>query len=158
MNMKASNLLIASAILLIFAVTARADLNIYDGGASGEYFNPERDLEGFFVEVVQHDDGRVIVVTWYTYDLGRQMWLAGSAPLEDGAEFVEVPMEVFSGTDFGDAFATGEVRRDDWGTLVFSFPDCATANVEYDSELDFGQGAISLIRLTNLVGVTCTDA
>lgn len=30
-------------------------------------------------------DARVIVVTWYTCDLGRQMWLAGSAPLEDGS-------------------------------------------------------------------------
>lgn len=150
--------LVASAFALTLAVTAHADLNIYAGGASGEYYDPERDLEGFFIEVVQRTEGRVIVVTWFTYDLGRQMWLAGSAPLEDGAESVEVPMEVFSGTDFGNAFATSEVRREDWGTLTFRFPDCATASVDYNSELDFGEGSLNLIRLTNLVGVACTEA
>ena len=98
-----------------------------------------------------------IVATWFTYDLGRQMWLAGSAPLQDGAESVEVSMEGFGGTDFGVAFVTDEVQREDWGTITFSFPDCATANVNYNSELDFGQGSISLIRLTNLVGITCSN-
>ena len=160
--MKAPNSLIAilivSALFLIPASPARADLNIYAGGASGEYYDPERDLEGFFIEVVQQAEGRVIVVTWFTYDLGRQMWLAGSAPLEDGAESVEVPMEIFGGTDFGDAFATREVERDDWGTLTFSFPDCDTASVDYSSELDFGEGSLSLVRLTNLVGVACSDS
>ena len=150
--------LIASALFLGLAGTARADLNIYAGGASGEYYDPERDLEGFFIEVVQQAEGRVIVVTWFTYDLGRQMWLAGSATLEDGAESVEVPMEVFGGTDFGEAFATGEVEREDWGTLTFSFPDCSTATVDYNSDLDFGEGSLNLIRLTNLVGVACSDA
>jgi len=160
--MKSPNLLfaalVASALFLGFAGAARADLNIYAGGASGEYYDPERDLEGFFIEVVQQAEGRVIVVTWFTYDLGRQMWLAGSAALEDGAESVEVPMEIFGGTDFGDAFATSEVEREDWGTLTFSFPDCSTATVDYSSELDFGEGSLSLIRLTNLVGVDCSEA
>ncbi len=155
--MKKLNLLITSAVLLIFATAAQADLNIFDGGASGVYYSVERDLEGFFVEIVQQTDGRAIVVTWFTYDLGRQMWLAGSTPLQDGAESVEVPMEVFDGTDFGTAFATDEVQREDWDTLTFSFPDCDTAQVDYSSELDFGEGSISLIRLTNLVGVTCSD-
>jgi len=155
--MKKLNLLITSAASLILAGAAQADLNIFDGGASGEYYDPERDLEGFFVEVVQQDAGRSIVATWFTYDLGRQMWLAGSAPLQDGAESVEVSMEVFGGTDFGVAFVTDEVQREDWGTITFSFPDCATANVNYNSELDFGQGSISLIRLTNLVGITCSN-
>jgi hypothetical protein len=155
MNMKTLKVLIISAAFLILSGAAQAELNIHDGGASGAYYNPDRDLEGFFVEVVQQDAGRAIVVTWYTYDLGRQMWLAGSAPLEDGAESVEVPMEVFAGADFGNAFATDEVQRQDWGTVVFSFPDCSSATVNYSSDLDFGQGSVSLVRLTSVVGATC---
>ena len=155
--MKTLNVLFISAVFFILAGVVQADLNIFEGGASGEYYDPERDLEGFFVEVDEQDSGRAIVVTWYTYDLGRQMWLAGNAPLTDGAESVEVPMEVFSGTDFGAAFVTREVERQDWGTLTFSFPDCDTASVDYSSELDFGQGSLSLSRLTSLVGVSCSD-
>lgn len=155
--MKKLNLLIISAVFLIFASAARADLNIFDGGGSGEYYSPERNLEGFFVEIVQRDVGRAIVVSWYTYDLGRQMWLAGVATLTDGAESVEIPMEIFGGTDFGDAFSTDEVQREDWGTIEFSFPDCDSAKVDYNSELDFGEGSITLTRLTSLVGVSCTD-
>jgi hypothetical protein len=157
MNMNKLNVLIISAVFLIFAGTAQADLNIFEGGASGEYYDPERSLDGFFVEVVQQNTGRSIVVTWFTYDLGRQMWLAGSTPLTDGAESVEIPMEVFRGSDFGDAFDTDEVERMDWGTITFSFPDCASAHVDYNSALDFGAGSLDLIRLTSLVGVTCTN-
>jgi len=157
MNMKKLNLLITSAVFLIFAAAAQADLNIFDGGGSGEYYSPERSLEGFFVEVVQRDADRAIVVSWYTYDLGRQMWLVGVAPVADGAMSVDIPMEVFSGTDFGDAFSTDEVQRESWGTIAFSFPDCDTAMVNYSSDLDFGEGSISLTRLTNLVGVACTN-
>jgi len=157
MNMKKLILLINSAVFLIFATAAQADLNIFDGGASGEYYSPERDLEGFFVEIVQQSDERSIVVTWFTYDLGHQMWLAGVAPLEDGAVSVDVPMQILEGTDFGDAFSTDEVVREDWGNIAFSFPDCETAQADYSSELDYGEGSISLVRLTSLVGVTCSN-
>ena len=155
--MKKLNLLIITALFLIFAAAAQADLNIFDGGGSGEYYSPERNLEGFFVEVVQRENDRAIVVSWYTYDLGRQMWLVGVAPVTDGAMSVDIPMEVFSGTDFGDAFSTDEVQREDWGTIAFSFPDCESAKVKYSSELDFGAGSISLTRVTHLVGVACTS-
>jgi hypothetical protein len=157
MNMKKLHRLITSVVFLIFATVAQADLNIFAGGASGEYFNPDRDLEGFFVEIVQQDSGRAIVVAWYTYDLGREMWLVGSAALTDGAESVEIPLEVFSGTDFGEGFSTGEVQREDWGSVTFSFPDCGTAKADYASDLDFGTGSIELTRLTNVVGVSCTN-
>lgn len=66
-------------------------------------------------------------------------------------------MEVFRGSDFGDAFDTDEVKRMDWSTITFSFPDCTSAHVDYSSALDFGEGSISLIRLTSLVGVTCAN-
>lgn len=155
--MKKLSMLIISAVFFAFATVAQADLNIFNGGASGEYYNPDRDLEGFFVEIVQQDGGRSIVVAWYTYDLGRQMWLVGSAPLTDGAETVEIPLEVFNGTDFGEAFVTDEVEREDWGSVTFSFPDCNSAKADYSSGLDFGDGSIELTRLTSLVGVVCTE-
>ena len=109
--MKNLNVLFIRAVFFILPGVVQADLNIFEGGASGEYYAPERVLEGFFIEVVQQDSGRAIVVTWYTYDLGRQMWLAGNAPLTDGAESVEVPMEVFGGTDFGAAFVGAVLAR-----------------------------------------------
>ncbi len=89
--------------------------------------------------------------------LGKSTQLSEGTELEDGAESVDIPMEIMEGTDFGAAFSTDEVQRENWGTIAFSFPDCDTAQVDYSSELDFGEGSISLIRLTNLVGVTCSE-
>ena len=101
--------------------------------------------------------GRLAWLPATLFMVALALTLPRPAAAQDGAESVEIPMEVFRGSDFGDAFDTDEVERMDWGTITFSFPDCASAHVDYNSALDFGEGSISLIRLTSLVGVTCTN-
>jgi len=64
---------------IFFTATALADLPLADGGASGQWWNPSRDGEGLFVEILPEP---AISISWFTYDeVGNQIWLTGYAEL-----------------------------------------------------------------------------
>ena len=46
-----------TAALLVSTTSVWADLNLADGGASGSFFNPEREGEGIWVEVSETGGG-----------------------------------------------------------------------------------------------------
>ena len=150
----------ALALCFVAAVLtspAFAQVDISEGGVSGEWFNPDRDGEGFFVEVVENNDQLQFVVAWFTYDeQGNQMWVVGAQPISSSTTTVLVPVQVTFGALFGDEFDPNDVVREDWGTLRWEFPDCNTARMDYDS-FDFGSGTIDLTRLTKLKGVDCEE-
>jgi hypothetical protein len=139
-------------IFLLLAKPLSADIVIPDG-ITGAWFNPERDGEGFFIEIADVDGNRVFVVTWYTYEHGEQRWLLGSAPLNSNETRIQVPMRVTHGADFGEAFNPNDVVSTDWGTLEFSFTSCDSGTVHYQSES--GSGSIALTRLILIKGLGC---
>ena len=81
MNKKSLLFAILLPVCLLFSTSTMADLVLADGGATGQWFNPQRDGEGVFVEIVESGGGgRVVAISWFTYDqFGEQMWLTGAA-------------------------------------------------------------------------------
>ena len=68
---------------------------ITDGGPSGEFYDPTRSGEGFFIEVADVGGVIVLVVGMFSYDLdGNLMWLTGSLVLEEGATSATLTMYV----------------------------------------------------------------
>jgi hypothetical protein len=158
MNRKKVLLLVLLLAMLPVSTLCFADLNLSNGGASGQWYNPSRDGEGIFVEIVDSDGGQKISVAWFTYDdSGNQMWLVGLADLQSGQTSVTIPALVTNGPVFGPDYNPTAVVRTPWGTLTLNFSSCSAGILSYASSVGFGTGAINLTRLTNLTQVRCDD-
>jgi len=156
--MNRNKLLLTSLLLVMlpFSSLCFADLDFSNGGASGQWYNPSRDGEGIFVEIIDAGGGQKISVAWFTYDKeGFQMWLVGIADLQSGQTSVNIPVVVTSGPKFGLDYDPAAMNRNSWGTLTLNFSTCSAGILSYDSSVDFGSGAINLSRLTSLTQVQC---
>ena len=123
-----------------------------DAGISGLWFDPERDGEGFGIEIIEDDQA---VVVWYTYDLdGSQMWLIGTGAIDGGRLLVEELVRPV-GARFGADFDPDDVERQIWGSLQIEFDDCGSGRFTFHGPEDHGSGSYPLQRLGQMSGVGC---
>ncbi len=125
---------------------------------SGSYFSPAQNGHGFVVEVVNIGGQDQVILAWYVYLNGEQVWLFGQGPLI--GDSAEVPMAVFSGADFPPNFDPADVAAPAWGTVTITFTGPDSADVSWDADTDaeaagYSDGALSVIRLTELKGHAC---
>ncbi|MCB1609642.1 MAG: hypothetical protein KDI71_21985, partial [Xanthomonadales bacterium] len=122
---------------------------------SGSYYNLDQPGHGFVAQVVEANGQTEVVLAWYVYRDGQQLWLFGQAPLVEGV--ATVPMLSYRGAQFPPDFAAATVAASPWGTVTINFSANDAAQVQWQSELPaFGSGALELIRLTRLVGHSCS--
>lgn len=119
---------------------------------SGSYYNLEQPGHGFVAEVVEVNGQLELVLAWYVYADGQQLWLFGQAPLVDGQ--AEVPMLAYQGADFPPAFVASEVSSSAWGTVTMRFTGPNSARADWEANTS-ASGSIDLVRLTGLVGHRC---
>jgi hypothetical protein len=121
---------------------------------SGAWYDPDHEGEGWLLEVL--DDSQALLA-WFTYDpQGEQAWFYGTGTV-DGSQ-VTFDLLAPAGTDFGPTFNPGEVQRPPWGKATFSFDNCESGSMTYDSApAGYGSGDLNLRRLTNLSGLPCPD-
>lgn len=125
---------------------------------SGSWFNPEREGEGFIVEVLDRPGpdgtGSEVVVFWFTYGHdGKQAWMVGTGDLV-GRE-AEVEFEITHGAAFGGGFDAADVVRERWGSMRLEFLDCNGAHAQYAGE--WGSGQLDLTRLSSIQELGCND-
>ena len=125
---------------------------VVSAGQSGSWYNPSRDGEGFFLQVLSDTK---VVVYWFTYDTeGNQIWMTGVGVIEGNKiTFPELVAPV--GGKFGPDFNPDDVSYPVWGSLKFKFSDCDSAEVEYSGPKPFGSGDLDVVRLTSLWGLGC---
>ncbi len=119
---------------------------------SGAWYDPERDGEGFVVEV--NEDG-LGVVYWFTHTpdgSGEQAWMMGDGEIEPtiiGTPPPDLPVFTLTvdnmvrptGTRFGADFEPDDIVWEDWGSLAIDFFRQGTGHVYFDSnDGDFGSG------------------
>jgi hypothetical protein len=125
-----------------------------DGCQSGTFFDPAQNGHGFVAEVVSIGGDESLILAWFVYLNGEQVWMFGQGAIADGVAVV--PMGIFSGADFPPDFTSTEVINDVWGTVTMTFtgPDTAAAiwNTDFPG---YTGGTIDLIRLTGLAGHGC---
>lgn len=121
---------------------------VVTSGISGNWYDPQRDGEGFMIDVAKDD---VVAVSFYTYDtLGEQMWIIGAGTVN--GDVFEIDFEVTDGGIYGSAFDPLLVNHYQWGTGTFTFTSCyagraeITPNANYSGE--FETQTIDLSRLT----------
>jgi hypothetical protein len=125
---------------------------------SGSWFNPDRDGEGFIVEVLNRPGpegaGFEVVVFWFTYTPeGKQAWMVGTGTVE--GRIAEIEFEITRGASFGADFDPEDVIRDRWGSMRLEFLNCSQAHAQYAGQ--YGSGQIDLSRLSAIEGLDCND-
>lgn len=126
---------------------------------TGAWFDPEKSGRGFGLEIADGGGANaqpLIVVYWYDYFEGEQVWMNGAANFNWGDNEVEIPLGITRGARWGADFDPADVERDgDWGTLTVRFESCGRGRFSYRSA--FGDGELQLRRLTRPVGARCSE-
>ncbi len=125
---------------------------------SGTWFDPDKSGRGFLVEFSQvsgSETGPLLVVAWYDYFEGEQIWMSGVAPIQWGTSAIEVPLQITRGAQFGDAFDPADVERDnDWGRVTIRFTGCDAGVFSYTSR--YGDGNVEVRSLTSPAEAVCS--
>lgn len=124
---------------------------------TASWYDPNNSGKGFLIEVAHAagtDSNPLLVVSWYDFFEGRQIWTIGAAPFTWGAHQVEVPMLISSGAQFGAAFNPNQVVNNaNWGRLTVRFTSCANGVFTYTSI--YGNGTIPVQSLTVPTNEAC---
>lgn len=125
---------------------------------SGTWFDPDKSGRGFLVEFSQvsgSESGPLLLVAWYDYFEGEQIWMSGVAPIQWGTSSVEVPLQITRGGQFGSAFNPADVVRDnDWGRITIRFTGCDAGVFSYTSR--YGDGSVTVRSLTSPAESVCS--
>lgn len=125
---------------------------------TGTWYDPANPGKGFLIEIAQVDgssSGPLVVVSWYDFFEGRQIWMIGTAPFTWGASSVEVPLQISTGAQFGAAFAPSQVVSNaNWGRITLRFTGCDAGTFTYTSI--YGNGSIPVKALTLPNNEVCT--
>lgn len=126
---------------------------------TGSWFDPDNARRGFVVEVTNDassDLGPLVVVYWYDYLDGQQIWATGSVRFEYGASEVDIPLLRTEGGQFGQAYDPNAVVIDnDWGMLNLRFFECDQGRFRFTTVL--GSDDYNLTRLTIPAQYSCLD-
>ncbi len=136
-------------------------IEVSSGGAgiptrSGSWYNPDRDGEGFVVEILPNG---VPLAYWFTYDLdGNQAWMVGigRGPVTSGS--VQLDMQSPVGGRFGPDFDPGDVQRPVSGVVRLGLP-CSGAFYDFETALPatFSDFGFDIRRLVGIGPGACVD-
>ena len=123
---------------------------------SGAWFNPDRDGEGFIVEVFENGRG---LVYWFTYAAdgsGQPIWLTADARFSDNTLQLDSLLRPI-GARAGRAFDNSALILEDWGSLTLTFDARQDSGVARFDAFDpsFGSGEFELKRLARPMLAEC---
>jgi hypothetical protein len=138
----------------VLGTKCSADANQYSH-YSGSWFKASRNGEGWILQQFTKQD---FLAAWFTYNTeGEQAWMTGVGHF-DNEQLEFKNLEITHGTRFGDGFDPNEVVRESWGDIYFSFEDCDSGSVDYESHIPpHGKTRRTFDRLTNISGVDCYE-
>ncbi len=124
------------------------------GCLSGSYTKPDQPGHGINIQVVDSNNQDLVLITWYTYQNGQQLWLTGSSQLT--GQQAQVQLNQFSGPGFPPEFDTNELNSNPWGTIQLDFSNPNQLDIEWTSDVEgFGTGSMTMVKLTQLSGHVC---
>lgn len=145
-------------IPLSFSSAAAADPFVVEAGTSSIWIDPERNGEGFMLEILA--DQRALVY-WFTYDeQGNQDWYYAVGEIRGNRIVFPDLLQVENG-HFGPGFDPAAVENIVVGSASFSWSSCAEGVMDWtldDRTGDDGyrQGRMNLVRVSYVMGLGCT--
>ena len=127
-----------------------------DSSFTGTWFNSAQSGMGFMVEVLPGSPMQMLA-SWLTFSPeGAPSWIVGIGPIDDDEATLQATHVVGGGARFPPSFDPSNVASQSWGTLTFTFSDCARGRVNWSSVVPgYGSGGMDLTRLTVPAGLTC---
>lgn len=144
--------MIKKSLLLIF-ISFHVQAFDIDQTMTGSWFDQANTGQGINIEILT---GNKILVYWYSYDQGSPIWLTGVGTYQGNT--AEIELSQFNGSEFGDDHQESLVSSKVFGSLSITFDSCNTGSMIYNSIQGFGSGTIPLNRLTNVLGLSCTNS
>ena len=145
-------------LLLSLSSSTLANLILSEGGPTGQWWNPAREGEGFFVEIIDGGNNNQIGIAMYSFDAeGDPLWLVGNVGIDADDQVVAVPVFVFNGPVWGPDYDPADLERTTFGTITVRFPTCDTALFSIQTDVELQSGDYSLVRITNVEGVDCVE-
>jgi len=125
---------------------------------TGSWFDPQRPGVGLNIEITNDastETGPIVIVYWYDFTQGQQLWLTGVAGFEFGAHEVEVEL-ISADSGVGD-FLMPPVLEAFMvqGTVTIEFSGCSSGVARYALDA-FGSGQIAMTRLSTPVDTSCS--
>jgi hypothetical protein len=119
---------------------------------TGAWFDPSQSGHGLFLESLQGDQ---LLAWWFAFDAsGNQSWFGGVGPATGNS--ATVPADLTTGGRWIPNFDPTKIVNTPWGTLSFTFSDCAHGSVDFSSSIaGYGAGHMDLTRLTLPAGFSC---
>jgi len=123
---------------------------------SGAYFDPSRNGEGSFIEILDGGDQALVATFTYTPSGESTAWFIGIGDVI-GNSIVVDDMLVTEGGVFGSAFDPNNITRSPVGSLSFIFPNCQSAQssgrLSFDANDSTGYQDVLLgaARLTSIL-------
>jgi len=144
--------------LLFLAGNALADLIIAEGKPTGQWYNPDRNGEGFYVEVINTGGNLQLGLAMFTYDEeGEQMWISGNTPIDSDDVVMTVPVIQTDGPTWGSGYDPADLNITEFGTITARFTSCNTAIFQVRNNVGFEDGDYPSTRATEIVGIECVD-
>jgi hypothetical protein len=140
-----------------FQVTSESlgDPFVIEAGTSSAWYDPDRNGEGFMLEILS---GNRAVMYWFTYDTeGRQDWYIAEGEIR-GNRILFPELVQASGGEFGPGFDPGNVTRTVVGSASFIWSDCDNGEMDWLIDKDGNgrrQGRMNLQRLSRVMGIDC---
>lgn len=100
-----------------------------NAGLNGNWYGgPDRNGEGFQLEISAQGENLVLVATFYAYDtLGNQVWLLGVGPVD--GDTAEVTIYIYDGASWGAGFNPNDVNEIEWGSGTFVANSCGSVSM-----------------------------
>lgn len=128
---------------------------VVEAGTSSAWFDPERNGEGFMLEVLSDS---LAVMYWFTYDSqGKQDWYLAEGEIR-GNRIVFPELIQVSGGEFGPGFDPDKVERSVVGSASFIWSSCAEGAMSWEVHRPGEtrrQGRMNLLRLSHVMGIDC---
>lgn len=129
---------------------ALGDPFVIEAGTSSAWYDPERDGEGFVVEILPGDRA---VMYWFTYDAeGEQDWYIAVGEVV-GNRLIFPELLQVSGGVFGPAFDPQAITETVVGSATFIWEGCDAGAMKW--QIGTQRGRMELRRLSRLMGVDC---
>ncbi|MGJ8662249.1 MAG: hypothetical protein ACSHWU_01305 [Marinicella sp.] len=125
-----------------------------EGCYSGSFINPAQPGHGIGAQIIDTNGQANILLAWYTYVSGKQVWLVGQGEFNEQKS--ELDLHVFNGANFPPDFNSNEVESIPWGSVNVAFPNPNQMDLIWNSNQEnYSSGQMELQRLTQLSGHFC---
>jgi len=128
---------------------------LVDAKATGAWFDPSHDGEGWKIEII---NPTTAIVYWFTFPppgaakagMGNgQAWMIGVGEIK-GDKIIIDEVNITKGAKFGPDFDPNDVVSENWGNMEFTFSGPDAGTMIYNGPPEWGSGSFDINRLSGV--------